>query len=715
MSNKVVFNSYLKFKKDKTQQSNLILPIVSLTSILDEVNENNAILPTEEAEKSIDTIPYTPINLNHESLEIVGFNLGGDIRYRKNGKNELWISGYIWKFLHPELSEFILTTKEVPVSLEFFVDTVECRECGFKTDLPNYRNNIGLCEHLANNSPATLRDITFCGLAVLLPPKAPAVPDASIKVTEFETLPTFDELNEMSSEELQELHKKLHNYWTTGFSPYSPEEIYNCHYLLVKVLESRNEKHQKIDSLDTQKLPATQEAHELNKFLELIKHKKIEIVPKMVSLVGSAARHGSTSAANDLDFLIRMDSDPQKAINEIITAISLQLRNVIKDAKINLNPHFFISGSGPHGTYYPLFDLVLEPSTLTKEELESLFNTKIIPLKTLGGYGEYTFSISELESLYELWASGYFKNNEPILVEEKLDGFRLLCEKKNQNVLLRSEDTETPLNKFLPELVEEVTKLSDRSFILDGELILIADETVKGLNFDYKPGDKIERIDMKSFLKKEPAGNFTPVYYVFDLLFLDEEDLRQKPLLERKRQLATLIEKDTKHIKKLKSIVTTNKEELFKAIKSEASKPYSEGAMLKAVNSVYESSGKTKHWAKVKNYKELIVKVKDVIITKAGTYIGVCVLSDGTEIGKTYATKEKLRKGDIIEVRVAEVKVNPDNTFSWDNPIFHSFKPKGTQLTTPEQARQLATVRRTKLNNDVIDTLKDFLELEAFE
>jgi cation transport regulator len=62
-------------------------------------------------------------------------------------------------------------------------------------------------------------------------------------------------------------------------------------------------------------------------------------------------------------------------------------------------------------------------------------------------------------------------------------------------------------------------------------------------------------------------------------------------------------------------------------------------------------------------------------------------------------------------MRVAEVKVKQEGDkkiFRWDNPIVHSKKPKGTAVTTPVQAEELARLRRgRKIGfNDLIDALK---------
>jgi hypothetical protein len=99
--------------------------------------------------------------------------------------------------------------------------------------------------------------------------------------------------------------------------------------------------------------------------------------------------------------------------------------------------------------------------------------------------------------------------------------------------------------------------------------------------------------------------------------------------------------------------------------------------------------------------------------TEAGAYVYDIALSDGSVIGSTYATKLEADVGDILEVRAAEVKVKEEDgkrVFTWDNPIVASLKPRGTALTTPEQAEAMAKKRRGMAIEDEGETRSEAAE-----
>ena len=146
----------------------------------------------------------------------------------------------------------------------------------------------------------------------------------------------------------------------------------------------------------------------------------------------------------------------------------------------------------------------------------------------------------------------------------------------------------------------------------------------------------------------------------------------------------------------VKSEIVKNKEELVRAIKRAAGEKWSEGAMVKVVTADYPLTGRTAQWAKFKNFKELRVKVIGRE-KKDSVWIYECALAGGKRIGRTYATKVEAEEGDILEVRVAEVMVDEESgEITWDNPIVHSLKPRGTALTTVEEAKALSRLGRTR-------------------
>jgi bifunctional non-homologous end joining protein LigD len=112
--------------------------------------------------------------------------------------------------------------------------------------------------------------------------------------------------------------------------------------------------------------------------------------------------------------------------------------------------------------------------------------------------------------------------------EIKADGYRAqvhLREGKATVYSRRGYDwTET-----FASIARAAEALALRHAVFDGEAIV---QDVKGVA-DYHA--------LRRELARKRSGNL--IYYAFDLLYLDGEDLRQKPLLERKQKLKALIAK----------------------------------------------------------------------------------------------------------------------------------------------------------------------------
>jgi len=324
---------------------------------------------------------------------------------------------------------------------------------------------------------------------------------------------------------------------------------------------------------------------------------------------------------------------------------------------------------------------VIIPKAKVKKKAITL-GRPFTPLKSRGGYGTYEFA--DIEALWTTWAQGYIP--EPgVAVEVKYDGFRVQVHKKDDTVRIFSEDAKRDLSPRLEDVVKEI-KTIKQNCILDGELLI------------YVNNKKVERRDMPSYLMAKEPEEFKAEIEVFDCLYFDDRALNELPWEERQKYLDKIFSGvDELLLHRVKPIIAKTKDRFFAAVKKCSSVEHSEGAMLKVVNSKYPLDGKTSEWAKFKNFKELRVKIIDKETKKGGGYIYTCALRNNIPIGRTYATKIDAKVGDVLEVAVAEVLYNEEeDRFSWDNPIVRSKKPAGTALTTKEQAKALAKLRRTK-------------------
>jgi bifunctional non-homologous end joining protein LigD len=104
--------------------------------------------------------------------------------------------------------------------------------------------------------------------------------------------------------------------------------------------------------------------------------------------------------------------------------------------------------------------------------------------------------------------------------EEKYDGYRILAYKEGSKVTLRSRNNKDRSDTF-PGVADAVAHLKQRTVLLDGEVVV----------FDRH---KVSRFQLLQ------QGHSTR-YAVFDCLYSNGTDLRQKPLDERRKVLEDIL------------------------------------------------------------------------------------------------------------------------------------------------------------------------------
>jgi ATP-dependent DNA ligase len=116
------------------------------------------------------------------------------------------------------------------------------------------------------------------------------------------------------------------------------------------------------------------------------------------------------------------------------------------------------------------------------------------------------------------------------LYEPKWDGFRCLAFRDGAEVQLRSKSGQ-PFERYFPEVVARLRELDAERFVLDGELIVPAGDS---LSFD----DLLQRIHPAASRVAKLSREHPARYLVFDLL-VDESGvaLLALPLAKRRREL----------------------------------------------------------------------------------------------------------------------------------------------------------------------------------
>src|ERR1700760_1305664 len=169
------------------------------------------------------------------------------------------------------------------------------------------------------------------------------------------------------------------------------------------------------------------------------------------------------------------------------------------------------------------------------------------------------------------------------IYEIKFDGYRALALRGGSETRILSRN-QKDLGKKFPEITGSIAGLDVQDAIIDGEIVALDD---KG-----RPSFQL--------LQGFEMGMVRPpiVFYVFDLLRLNGEDLRSRPIEERKAKLAALLRPPPPAIRYSASF-TENVDELLDRVRELSL----EGVIGKRSGSKYDSK-RSGAWIKLKLYQQ---------------------------------------------------------------------------------------------------------------
>ena len=171
-------------------------------------------------------------------------------------------------------------------------------------------------------------------------------------------------------------------------------------------------------------------------------------------------------------------------------------------------------------------------------------------------------------------------DEEGWLYEIKWDGYRAVAFMNKKTIELKSRNDKSFDEKFYP--VYDALKAWGVNAIVDGEIVVVNDKGAA--NFGALQN-----------WRSEADGHL--LYYVFDIIWLDGQDLSQLPLTERRKILESLVPADS--IIHLSNAFDTSATEFLEAAK----KMGLEGIMAKRKDSLYDSGNRTRDWLKIKANK----------------------------------------------------------------------------------------------------------------
>jgi len=171
---------------------------------------------------------------------------------------------------------------------------------------------------------------------------------------------------------------------------------------------------------------------------------------------------------------------------------------------------------------------------------------------------------------------------ESWLHELKLDGYRILAFIEGNDITLKSRTNKNWTRDLVP-VVDALKQLSVKKVIFDGEVVL--------LNKEGKSDFQL----LQNTIKVQADAPY--VYYIFDILYYDQYDLRKLPLIKRKEILEEVLANQDETLRYSTHIVNQGGE-----VFEQSCKLGLEGIISKQLDSPYLSK-RSKSWLKIKCLK----------------------------------------------------------------------------------------------------------------
>ncbi len=249
------------------------------------------------------------------------------------------------------------------------------------------------------------------------------------------------------------------------------------------------------------------------------------------------------------------------------------------------------------------------------------------------------------------------------LHEQKFDGYRILAEMDGRKLRLLSRRFNDWTAQF-PTVVDAVAALPVKSVLLDGEVCVVMPDG---------------RTNFQALQNAFGRRDANIVYFVFDVLAIDGEDLTKLPLEARKQRLAKLVGKKQGVIRYSDHVVG-NGAAFFEL----ACKKGLEGIVSKKRDAPY-APGRGKSWLKTKcTLRQEFVIGGYTDPEGARTHIGALLvgyyedgkLVYGGKVGTGFTMKDLVEiKRALSPLETAKSPFTPEPSRAWTGPNRHWVSP----------------------------------------
>jgi bifunctional non-homologous end joining protein LigD len=179
--------------------------------------------------------------------------------------------------------------------------------------------------------------------------------------------------------------------------------------------------------------------------------------------------------------------------------------------------------------------------------------------------------------------------------EVKWDGVRAISYAKNGTVRIQSRKGNNITQKY-PEISNALETLSTNigSAVFDGEIVVLDEKGLPDFQGHQRRMHVNDEQEIKTLSKEIPA-----IYYLFDILYLDGNDLSTQSYLSRREILAQVMDAAPSDLLKISDYVEEHGREILKHTMNFNL----EGIVAKRKASHYHEGMRSKEWLKIKNIR----------------------------------------------------------------------------------------------------------------